>query len=48
MNAEIFGYNLPLQRGKNSMVIVVFRTDASSVLTADVLHSHLESMLLNN
>ena len=29
------------------MVIVVFRSDAPIVLIDDVLHSHLESMLLN-
>ena len=47
MNAEILGYNLPLQRGKNSIVIAVFRSEAPGVLIDDVLHVHLESMLLN-
>ena len=47
MNAELLGYNLPLQRGKNSIVIAVFRSEAPGVLLDDVLHADLESMLLN-
>ena len=47
INAEIFGYNLPLQRGKNSLVIVVFRSEVPGVLPGDLHHVDLESMLLN-